>query len=215
MLRTLARINGDTAGRTAGNDYSQHNRARTQRRLDEMRDQGIVPMCPKDEEKLRKQEAKPYTTISQRAVRVPRVGIAAAPERKPLVDCLPHRRAEDEIRAAEHDFARPRAPAGAAYASSDAKKDELAMRNQFFGKTPQEILAEGPPRPSKQAPAGPTLSEEQTLHNQIADEIAERQSFLDNMTALGQGHLHRERIEGEISERVRDLNTLARLQNDA
>lgn len=208
MMRTLARINGDDASRRAGNSYSQLNRARIQSRLNEMKAEGIVPMDPKDEEALRKAEANPYTTISQRAVRVPRVGVGRPPERPPLIDCLPRRRGEEEIRANEDGFQRPRAPAGKPVRSSDAKKDELAMRNQFFGKTPQEILAEDP-RPRRAAPAAPSAaSEEQQLHDAIADEIRERQDFLDEMTRLGQGDLHSQQIDMEIAERMRDLKKL-------
>ena len=114
---------------------------------------------------------------------------------------------EDEIRQEFDNFERPSAPAGRPYRSSDDKKDELALRNQFYGKTPQEILSEGP-RPHRPAAAASAVSDEQQLHNQIVDEIADRQSFLDDMTRLGQGHVHRQRIEGEIAERVHDLKRL-------
>ena len=79
--------------------------------------------------------------------------------------------------------------------------------NQFYGKTPQEILSEDP-RPHRPAAAASAVSDEQQLHNQIVGEIADRQSFLDDMTRLGQGHVHRQRIEGEIAERVHDLKRL-------
>jgi hypothetical protein len=87
------------------------------------------------------------------------------------------------------------------------RKEELALRNQFYGKTPQEILSEDP-RPHRPAAAASAESDEQQLHNQIVDEIADRQSFLDNMARLGQGHVHQQRIEGEIAERVHDLKRL-------
>ena len=87
------------------------------------------------------------------------------------------------------------------------RKDELALRNQFYGKTPQEILSEGP-RPHRPAAAASAESDELQLHNQIVDEIADRQSFLDDMARLGQGHVHQQRIEGEIAERMHDLKRL-------
>ena len=209
MMRSLARINGGDAMKAAGNTYSQRNRGRTQARLEAMKAEGIVPMDPKDEETLRKKQANPYTTISQRAVAVPRVGVYRGPERKPLVDCLPHRRAEEDIRANEGGFERPRAPAGKPGMSSDAKKDQLAQKNQFFGKTPQEVLAEHPRfiRQGGRAPA-PQKADEHQLAAAIGDEIHERQQFLDEMTSLGQGHVHQQRIESEIAERMRELKTL-------
>lgn len=88
-----------------------------------------------------------------------------------------------------------------------SRKDELALRNQFYGKTPQEILSEDP-RPRLPAAAASAESDELQLHNQIVDEIADRQSFLDDMARLGQGHVHQQRIEGEIAERVHDLKRL-------
>lgn len=214
MLRSLARINGDDNQRRVGNTYSQHNRARTQARLNAMKSEGIVPMDPMDEEALRKKElanAKAPKTVSERAIRVPRVGLGPAPQRPPLVDCLPHRRAEEDIRANEGNFVRPAAPLGVPVQSRDSKKDELALRNQFYGKTPQEVLAEARnSQPAARQPAAPPsgVSEERQLHNQIVDEIEDRQAFLDDMTRLGQGHAHRARIESEISERMRDLKRL-------
>ena len=98
-------------------------------------------------------------------------------------------------------------PCSLSLAPGPPRKDELALRNQFYGKTPQEILSEGP-RPHRPAAAASAVSDEQQLHNQIVDEIADRQSFLDDMTRLGQGHVHRQRIEGEIAERVHDLKRL-------
>ena len=99
-------------------------------------------------------------------------------------------------------------PCSLCLAPGPSRKDELALRNQFYGKTPQEILSEDP-RPHRPAAAAASAqSDEQQLHNQIVDEIADRQSFLDDMTRLGQGHVHRQRIEGEIAERVHDLKRL-------
>ena len=98
-------------------------------------------------------------------------------------------------------------PCSLCLAPGPSGKDELALRNQFYGKTPQEILSEDP-RPHRPAAAASAVSDEQQLHNQIVDEIADRQSFLDDMTRLGQGHVHRQRIEGEIAERVHDLKRL-------
>ena len=69
-MRAMARITGDDATKKAGNAYSQVNRRQIQGRLNAMKAEGIVPMDPMDEEKLRKKEANPYTSISERGVRV-------------------------------------------------------------------------------------------------------------------------------------------------
>ena len=124
MRRAMQRLNGDDEAWKVGNNYSQQNRARTQARLNAMKAEGIVPMKPRDEEMMRKKQeasAKAPRTISERAIRVPRVGVMA-PQRRPLVDCLPRRRGEVEIRANEGNFARPAAPRGAIVRSSDSRK---------------------------------------------------------------------------------------------
>ena len=124
MRRAMQRLNGDDQAWKVGNNYSQQNRARTQARLNAMKAEGIVPMKPRDEETMRKKQeasAKAPRTISERAIRVPRVGVMA-PQRRPLVDCLPRRRGEVEIRANEGNFARPTAPRGAIVRSSDSRK---------------------------------------------------------------------------------------------
>ena len=124
MRRAMQRLNGDDQAWKVGNNYSQQNRERTQARLNAMKAEGIVPMKPRDEETMRKKQeasAKAPRTISERAIRVPRVGVMA-PQRRPLVDCLPKRRGEVEIRANEGNFARPAAPRGAIVRSSDSRK---------------------------------------------------------------------------------------------
>ena len=124
MRRAMQRLNGDDQAWKVGNNYSQQNRARTQARLNAMKAEGIVPMKPRDEETMRKKQeasAKAPRTISERAIRVPRVGVMV-PQRRPLVDCLPRRRGEVEIRANEGNFARPTAPRGAIVRSSDSRK---------------------------------------------------------------------------------------------
>ena len=126
MHRAMQRLNGDDQQRRVGNSFSQQNRARTQARLNAMKAEGIVPMKPHDEETMRKKQeanAKAPRTISERAIRVPRVGLGQAPQRRPLVDCLPKRRSEDEIRANEGNFVRAAAPPGAIVRSSDSRSD--------------------------------------------------------------------------------------------
>lgn len=131
MQRAMQRLNGDDQQRKVGNSYSQQNRARTQARLNAMKSEGIVPMKPRDEETMRKKQeadAKAPRTISERAIRVPRVGVTPAPQRRPLVDCLPKRRGEVEIRANEGNFVRPAAPPGAIVRSSDSRIDCMLKR---------------------------------------------------------------------------------------
>ena len=130
------------------------------------------------------------------------------PPRPPLVAYIPHRKGVDEIRQENDNFERPQAPPGRPYKSSDEKKDELALRNQFYGKTPQEMLKEQPPPP--RAPPPRT-----SLREQIEDEVAERQDFIDQMRQLGRCDQELDhRITCEINERLQDLKKLERLESD-
>lgn len=205
MRRALARISGDDASRKLGNSFSQTNRARTQQRLDRKAAIGLVPLDPKEQHDLQRAKDAGYTTISQRGVNVPRVGVRAAPQMPPMVDFVPHRRTGEEIREANDNFEPPALPAYRPTRSGDERKDELATRQQFYGKTPQEILAEQP------AARAPPRAPAPSLRNQIEDEIAERHDFLDAMQKLGQGREHEARIKGEVAERMQDLRRLEKL----
>lgn len=122
-----------------------------------------------------------------------------------MVDFVPHRRTGDEIREANDNFEPVAPPLYRPTKSSDERKDELATRNQFYGKTPQEILADAPAaRPVAKGPAP-------SLRHQIEDEIAERHDFLDAMRNLGQAKEHESRIKGEVAERMQDLRRLEQL----
>ena len=167
---------------------------------------GMTPLDPLEQHELQRRLAAGYTKVSERAVPVPRVGLGAPRPRAALIDIVPHRKAEEEIRQEFDNFATPSAPHGAPVRSSDDKKDELALRNQFYGRTPQEVLANAPPKPPPVAPKEPSL------RTQIEDEVAERHEFLDNMKRLQRmDRATEERVRAEIADRLQDLQTLERL----
>jgi len=211
MLRAMARLNGDDPGKKVGNSYSQRNQEKLKARANEAAALGLAPLDPKEQHDLARKMEAGYTTISERAVRVPKVGQRVYRERPTPVECLPHRRTEQDIRYANDNFERPSAPAHRPTQSSEDKKDELALRNQFNGRTPQEMLAE---KCARQPPLEAMPKREASLREQIQDEVAERQAFLDNMRALGRGTEHEARIQVEISERMQDLKVLERLERE-
>ena len=105
--------------------------------------------------------------------------------------------------------------------SAEERKEELALRNQFKGRTPEEIVAAQRTAPQlfprgrgSAQPDSPGTERRsyQVLHDQIADEIAERQRFIDNMRALGKAGQHELRIKNEIADRMSDLARVERLQ---
>ena len=207
MLRAMARLNGEDPGRKAGESFSNTNRAKLKVRQEQAAALGLVPLDPKEQHDLHRKMEAGYTSISERAVRVPKVGRRAPGPRPAPIEYVPHRKAEDVIRWENDDFEREQAPMGRPTESSDEKKDELALRNQFYGKTPQEIIAESPgPR------LAPQKASSTSLKGQIEDEVAERQQFLDNMRALGRGAEHEKVIAAEIQERLQDLKALERLE---
>ena len=168
---------------------------------------GLTAMDPLEQHEMQRRLAAGYTKVSERAVPVPRVGLGAPRPRAALIDIIPHRKAEEEIRQEFDNFATPSAPHGAPVRSRDDKKDELALRNQFYGKTPQEVLADAPPKPP------PVAAKPSSLRAQIEDEVAERHDFLDRMRELGRCDAEMEhRMKVEISERMGDLDSLRRLE---
>ena len=85
---------------------------------------------------------------------------------------------------------------------------------------PEEVLAEGGgpsagPRHGRRAKqsgaqAAPK-NEQEELRGQIADEVAERQTFLDSMRAMGKGAEFEAQISAQIAERMDDLRRLDKL----
>jgi hypothetical protein len=209
MLRAMARLNGDDAkSRDRGNAYSMVNRAKAAATAEKMAAVGLTPLDPLEQHELQRKMAAGYTTISDRAVPVPKVGQKPRPLYAPI-DFVHKRKGEDEIREENNNFAIPKAPPYRPGASRDEKKDELALRNQFNGRTPQEMLKESnksaAPPPPKPKPSG--------LRQQMEEEVAERHEFLDQMRALGRpvDHATEGRINVEIAERLQDLKKLEEL----
>ena len=160
---------------------------------------------------MQRKMAAGYTSVSERAVRVPRVGVGARPERPAPIEFVPHRKLEEDIREEWDDFETPQAPPGRPTRSNDERKDELALKNQFYGRTPQQVLANAP---KKQAPAAPPAP---NLREQIEDEVAERHDFLEQMRAMGKpvDASTQNRIQYEIADRLQDLKKLEALGGES
>ena len=141
----------------------------------------------------------------------------------------PHRPTRAEIAARTGSDGRPvleevQLPVYVPTQSAEERKEELALRNQFKGRTPEEIVAAQRTAPQlfprgrgSAQPDSPGTERRsyQVLHDQIADEIAERQRFIDSMRALGKAGQHELRIKNEIADRMSDLARVERLQRAA
>eukprot|EP00966_Prymnesium_polylepis_P257245 5942591-Prymnesium_polylepis.1 len=112
MMRAMARISGDDSARRTGNRYSQGNRTRVQKMLEEKAAQGLMPQDPHTQHLARKAKAANYTTISERGINVPRVGVRTMGPMPPAVLFVPHRKTHDEILEENDHFERPQAPPG-------------------------------------------------------------------------------------------------------
>ena len=172
---------------------------------------GLTPLDPLEQHELQRKLAAGYTIVSERAVPVPRVGLRAPMPRPAPIDYVPRRKGEEEIRWEFDNFETPQAPAGRPVRSNDERKDELALRNQFYGRTPQEVLASQPP-PAKPKPKPTVEASTSELRNQIAEEVAERHEFMDRMREMGRLDADtRGRMEFEIADRMQDLKKLEQL----
>jgi len=183
MKRMLQRIGGDDTSKRAGNHYSSANRRATASRLASDAAMGKFPMRPDEEEALRKQRESKYKSNSQRGVNVPRP--VSNYEPPPRVAFVPHRKTGEQIREEHNNFERDACPRYVPTQSSDEKKDELALRNQYNGRTPKEIAAEAEAlkrtAAAREATVATPADTPAALRAQIADELVERQDFLAAM----------------------------------
>jgi hypothetical protein len=154
------------------------------------------------------------------------------------IDCVPRRRNEDVIRDELDEIAMRRAhyrPAHTKAVSTDAEKDKYSQICTFHGgkglpeqltqpvgEAPFEIQAKkkeaermknlrskyrrGGPEPEVRAPT--QLSHQETLAQQITEEINERCDHLKEMTELGASARETATIRAEIAQRVADLKKL-------
>ena len=210
--------------------FSSTNRTKQVARAKEAAEMGLVPLDPLEQHELQKKmdassKVKGGVKTTERGINVPRVGrgdVHLRP-RPAMIDYIPHRKGEEEIREEFDNFEIPQAPPGRPYRSADEKKDELAEMNQFAEKKSEggtrgrritEVLHSAP-RPSEaeeRSKADAAASANRPLKDQISDEIAERHDFLDRMTQLGRCDRDtQQRIQSEIADRVNDLKVLERL----
>ncbi|KAM6215836.1 UPF0193 protein EVG1 isoform 1-T1 [Rhynchocyon petersi] len=87
-------------------------------------------------------------------------------------------------------------------ATRDLEKEKRRLQNIFAtGKEPEDRPKKGPTRQEKPAP-------EPDRFEELVKEIQERKEFLDTMEALGQGRQYRGIILAEISQKLREMETI-------
>ena len=172
MLRAMARLNGDEQkSRGLGNRYSQKNVAKQRARAQEAAAMGLSAMDPLEQHELQRKLAAGYTKVSERAVPVPRVGLGARRQRPALIDIIPHRKAEDEIREEFDNLRRGRAPRRAVRSPTTRRTSSRCATSST------EDAAGG----ARGGAAAPRRRQAALLRAQIEEEVAERHDFLDNM----------------------------------
>lgn len=174
MRHALRRIGGDES-RRIGQSFSDANRAHFHAAALESRRGARGSINTPSRERTRDVVA---CRTSDRCIAVPRVGQPARPKLPPPIFTAPRRKTADEIHAAQGERERP--PAYVPTVSREEKKDDLATRLQFGGRTPAEVLAGAPPRGRQRALELEQQAEHaRHLRDEIADEIMERQAFLE------------------------------------
>ena len=157
----------------------------------------------------------------QKEVRVPRMG--AAPRRFAPIELVSHRRSQRSIRTevARNDRKEHWGPGvGPRALSTDAEKQRLQAAFSWKGGNalPQELLPGKLELPGAGAqakvavpvpgPKGDRGGTQEQLFEEIMGEIEERKKFLDSMRILGAAKEHEARIQAEIQQRVRELESL-------
>lgn len=169
---------------------------------------------------------------------VPKLGKAKSERSYSAIDCVPRRRNEDVIRDEINEIAMRRAhfrPAHTKAISTDAEKDKYSQICTFHGgkglpeqltqpvgEAPFELAAKkkeaermknlrskyrrGGPDPDIGAPV--QLSHQETMAQQLTEEINERCEHLKEMTELGASARDTATIRAEIAQRVADLKKL-------
>ena len=142
-------------------------------------------------------------------VRVPRVGrprstapaAPAIPARKPLEQI----RLEMETDAELNRTAGPPLPSGPLL--DEREKQRCASLMEFRGRLP------APPRAPAGAPRQPRTEVEvlEEMFDRVVAEIDERKRFLEEMSGRGRDKEFRAMMQGEIADRVRELDRLDRL----
>lgn len=225
MQKALQRLNGgDDASKRLGTAYSNVNRSKIAAKQAAEADAGVVKLEPWQEDMLRRKTHSVPTSVLDRAVRVPKVGVGPRRAPPPPIAFVPHRKTGEELRQEHGEYARPMAPPGVPVRSSDEKKDELARANQMAGMSMEEMTRQRKAESiaadrrvgAGGAAAAPLSEKEQVakLRADIADEIADRQGFLNQMASAGRSREYEAQVNGEIADRMNDLRRLYVLSTD-
>jgi hypothetical protein len=120
-------------------------------------------------------------------------------------------KSRDQIVAETQGYERPKFHGAAVGGRSSRAEQKAALQDSYLGE-----LGAAPARAQPRAAAVPRRpkSEAARLRDAIADEIAERQNFLDQMRAAGKHGEYEVKVQAEIAERMRELRLSEKLMQD-
>ncbi|QDZ20593.1 hypothetical protein HOP50_04g31130 [Chloropicon primus] len=204
----FALYSGDLAGRQAGNKYSQRNRDKFIKQLQQVN-------RAFEEEKIEKPKAIPK---SQAKVTVPKFKKKKSSSSNNSYSIpagkKPAHLIKDELKVLEDDLrneATLMQPKRTLI--GEREKQRYATHLEWNGNPPQELPADWQPRKSK---GRRTEKEElRDLFDATMSEIDERRNFMEEMKAAGKGPAVLQQIKGEIQTRIHDLRRIDELMQEA
>ncbi|WZN64347.1 hypothetical protein HKI87_09g59030 [Chloropicon roscoffensis] len=203
----FALYSGDLAGKKAGNTYSQRNREKFIKQLQQVN-------RAFEEEKKEKPKAVPKSQVK---VTVPKFnkkksstrGAYAAPVGKKPAHLI-----KDELKVLEEDLrneATLHQPKRTLI--GDKEKQRYATLLEWNGNPPPQLPPDWKPRKAK---GRRTEKEElRDLFDATMSEIDERRAFMEEMRAAGKGPAVLQQIKGEIQTRIHDLRKIDELMQNA
>eukprot|EP00899_Mesostigma_viride_P020082 jgi/Mesvir1/28075/Mv04668-RA.1 len=186
-----ALYNGNKDTKEAGKKFSQKNR------------EAFKNQTPKTlEETLAAEKERKKQASQKPVVEYPKVAVRKTPSVAP-VELLRGRKSEAVIRDEMQAEGGQVAELPKKKVLGEQEKQHLADMMEWRGKPPpKEVLAPPPPRKKTE------VEEMEELFSLLMSEIEDRKQFLDEMEAAGRRDQYEARINGEIAQRIKQLEKL-------
>ncbi|KAL3691130.1 hypothetical protein R1sor_004781 [Riccia sorocarpa] len=197
----FALYNGYGVARNRGNEFSDRNRMKILQRLANL---SLEDICEAEKQEL------PPPKPKKPAVKVPHFH-----KRQMTVNDIPHillmrgrRKSSQILRKLKQEIAtREQPPVPTRPVLDEKEKQRLQYVFEWSGRDCCSDDEEEPVA-AKRSPARGSVEEQDMLMEELAQEIRERRVFLDRMYELGRGPKYEPVIQGEIQERLRQMELL-------
>ena len=196
---------GDLAGRQAGNKYSQKNREKFIKQLQQV-NRAFEEEKKEKPKKVPKSQVKVTVPKFNKKKKTSSYNNHAAPVGK-----KPAHQIKQELKVLEEDL-RNEIPRPAKDLIGEQEKQRYATLLEWNGNPPPELPADWKPRTSRARTEKEELRE---LFDATMGEIEERRAFLEEMKAAGKGVAFQQQIKGEIQTRISDLRRIDEMMQEA